>query len=168
MRLLHLAVLPQRLVLLLRVVLVLCALALAGLMVVAVPAMVVSFWSDDAEHAHLWGPLLAIFFLGLAAVEVIIFCTWKLVTLVQQDRIFSDSATPWVNGIVRAMAAGWVLLACTAPYCYWFAEVDDAPGVLLVGMVMGLVATAFLLLMLVLRELLRRATTLRSELEGVI
>lgn len=164
----HLSALPQRLVPLLRLVLVLCALALAGLMFVAVPAMVVSFWGDDAEHAHLWGPLLAIFFLGLLAVEVIIVCTWRLLDLVQQDRIFSRQSEPWVTGIVRAMAAGWVLLACTAPYVYWFAEVDDAPGVLLIGMVLGLMATAFLLLMLVLRELLRQATTLRSDLEGVI
>jgi hypothetical protein len=35
-------------------------------------------------------------------------------------------------------------------------------------MVLGLVATAVLGLMLVLRELLRRATTLRTELDEVI
>lgn len=168
MKLLRLSALPQKLVPLLRLVLVLCALAIAGLMFVAVPAMVVSFWRDDSEHALLWGPLLAIFFLGLLCVEVIIFCTWRLLDLVQQDRIFSRQSEPWVNGIVRAMAAGWVLFACTSPYVYWFAEVDDAPGVLLVGMVLGLVATAFLLLMLVLRELLRQATSLRTDLEGVI
>ena len=66
------------------------------------------------------------------------------------------------------MYAGWVLLAGLAPYFFLVAEADDAPGVLVVGLMLGLVGTAVLGLMLVLRELLRRATTLRAEMDQVI
>lgn len=53
------------------------------------------------------------------------------------------------------------------PTSTWW-ESDDAPGVLVIGLVLGLVATAVLGLMLVLRELLRRATVLRTEMDEVI
>ncbi|UDY22267.1 DUF2975 domain-containing protein [Nocardioides sp. Kera G14] len=99
---------------------------------------------------------------------MVIVCTWKLLTLVQRDEIFSAASDAWVTGIVRTVGAGWLLLAATAPYFYWLAESDDAPGVMLVGFVLGLIATAALLLMLVLRELLRRATALRADLDEVI
>lgn len=112
--------------------------------------------------------LLTIVVVGLLCVEAVILCTWKLLSLVQQDRIFSPAAERWVTGIVRAAAAGWVLTAATAPYFFWFAQADDAPGVVLVGAALGLVATAALLLILVLRELLRRATEIRAEIDVVI
>ena len=105
---------------------------------------------------------------GMACLQVITVCTWKLLTLVETDEIFSGASARWVNGIVRAMYVGWALLACLAPYFYLVAEGDDAPGVLIIGLVLGLVATAVLGLMLVLRELLRRATTLRAEMDEVI
>ena len=69
---------------------------------------------------------------------------------------------------LRSLWVARALLACLAPYFYLVAEGDDAPGVLVIGLVLGLVATAVLGLMLVLRELLRRATTLRAEMDQVI
>lgn len=163
--------LPLRLVPVLRVALGLIAAAIAALAFVVIPAVA---WSDYQEQHGTTGEvlavlgLLAIIILGLVCVEAVILCTWKLLSLVQQDRIFSEVADRWVTGIVRATAVGWVLVAATAPYFFWFAQADDAPGVVLVGAALGLVATAALLLMLVLRELLRRATELRAEIDVVI
>jgi len=130
-------------------------------------------WNDLQHHAG-WlevafvTPLVVIFVAGMACLQVITVSTWKLLTLVETDEIFSGASTRWVNSIVRAMYVGWALLACLAPYFYLVADGDDAPGVLVLGLVLGLVATAALGLMLVLRELLRRATTLRAEMDEVI
>jgi len=163
--------LPLRLVPVLRLALGLIAAAIAALAVVVIPAVA---WSDYQEHHGSTGEVLAILglltivVLGLLCVEAVILCTWKLLTLVQKDRIFSEEADRWVTGIVRATGVGWALLAATAPYFFWFAQADDAPGVVLVGAALGLIATAALLLMLVLRELLRRATELRAEIDVVI
>jgi hypothetical protein len=44
---------------------------------------------------------------------VVIVSTWKLLTLVKNDRIFTDASLVWVNAIVWAIAAAWVVLvAC--------------------------------------------------------
>ncbi len=161
---------PRWLVPVIRVALVLAFAGFTLIQVVGVPAIT---WNDLQQHPGpeeiaFVAPLVLIFMGGMACLQVITVCTWKLLTLVETDEIFSQASARWVNGIVRAMYVGWVLLACLAPYFYLVAEGDDAPGVLVLGLVLGLVATAVLGLMLVLRELLRRATTLRAEMDEVI
>lgn len=163
--------LPLRLVPVLRVALALSFVAIAAIMFVMIPAVA---WHDYQEHHGSTGEVLAVAgFLAiviglLGCLEVVILCTWKLLTLVQRDEIFSPVSDRWVTGIVRAVGVGWVLLACTAPYCLWVAQADDAPGLTIVGFALGVVATSALLLMLVMRELLRRATALRTDLDEVI
>lgn len=161
---------PRWLVPVLRVALVLAFAGFTLIQLVGVPALT---WNSlqqrpDAQEVALIVPLALIVMGGMACLQVITICTWKLLTLVETDEIFSGASARWVNGIVRAMSVGWALLACLAPYFYLVAEGDDAPGVLVLGLVLGLVATAVLGLMLVLRELLRRATTLRAEMDEVI
>ncbi|WP_343066591.1 DUF2975 domain-containing protein [Kribbella qitaiheensis] len=41
-------------------------------------------------------------------VQVVVVSTWKLLTLVKNDRIFTDSSMAWVNTNVWAIAAGCV------------------------------------------------------------
>ncbi|HSX66995.1 DUF2975 domain-containing protein [Nocardioides sp.] len=163
--------LPIRLVPVLRLALALSFVAIAAIMFVMIPAVA---WHDYQEQHGSTGEVLAVAgFLAiviglLGCLEVVILCTWKLLTLVQRDEIFSRASDRWVTGIVRAVGAGWILLACTAPYCLWVAQADDAPGLVIVGFALGVVATSALLLMLVMRELLRRATELRAEIDEVI
>lgn len=161
---------PRWLVPGIRATLVLAFTGFTLIQLVGVPALA---WNDLHHHPGrreiaFIAPLIIIFMGGMACLQVITVCTWKLLTLVETDEIFSGASARWVNGIVRAMYVGWALLACLAPYFYLVAEGDDAPGVLVIGAVLGLIATAVLGLMLVLRELLRRATTLRAEMDAVI
>ena len=161
---------PRWLVPVIRVALVLAFAGFTLIQLVGVPGIA---WNDLQHHAG-WKeavfitPLVIIFMGGMACLQVITVCTWKLLTLVENDEIFSGASARWVDGIVRTMYVGWALLACLGPYFYLVADGGDAPGALVIGLVLGLVATAVLGLMLVLRELLRRATTLRAEMDEVI
>ncbi len=108
--------------------------------------------------------------LGLACVQVVIVCTWKLLTLVAHDRIFSAGAMPWVNGIVWALVVGWTMLFGTFVCSYYFIvdEVSDDPVLPALLLLLLLVGAVLGLLMLVMRALLRQATTLRADMEAVI
>lgn len=112
--------------------------------------------------------LLVTLVLGLLCVEVVIVCTWKLLTLVQRDRIFSAEALPWVDAIVRTLAVACAVIACGAVPVFYFAEVDDAPGLAGVPLLMLVATAAVGLLMVVMRALLRRATVLHNDMETVI
>lgn len=153
---------------------VLLVLVFAGLLLAQVFSLPGQFSHMAAESPHLgfipW-LLVAFWILELVCVQIVIVCTWRLLTLVRADRIFSEEAFVWVDAIVWAMAVGWVLLAGVSAYLvgliYFTPELRD-PGlpIFLFGMV--LISGVVVLTMFVLRALLRQATVLQSDLEEVI
>ena len=155
----------QRLVGPLRALLVAVFVALVVTQVAVLPAAFARMADESPDLAPLRWPLLVLAAVGLLCVEVVVVCTWRLLTMVRDDRIFSDRALVWVNGIVAAAAGAWVLVL--AAFVLLVAAEGLAGlaalllGVLLVGAAVGL-------LMVVLRALLRQATELRTDLDGVI
>ena len=155
----------QRLVGPLRALLVAVFVALVVTQVAVLPAAFARMADESPDLAPLRWPLLVLAVVGLLCVEVVVVCTWRLLTMVRDDRIFSDRALVWVNGIVAAAAGAWVLVL--AAFVLLVAAEGLAGlaalllGVLLVGAAVGL-------LMVVLRALLRQATDLRTDMEAVI
>lgn len=153
---------------------VLLVLVFAGLLVAQVMSLPGEFRQMAAENPDAgFVPWLLLTFAILEVVcfQIVIVCTWRLLTLVRADRIFSDESFVWVDVIMWAVAAAWVLLAGVSAYLvgiiYFTPELRD-PGtpILLIGMV--LIGAVVVLTVVVLRALLRQATVLRSDLEEVI
>lgn len=112
--------------------------------------------------------VLVVAVLGLLCAEVVVVATWRLLALVRDDRIFTAGSLPWVDTIVAAFAAAWLVLLAAAVPVLQFAQADDAPGLGGLYLVLLLTGAAPVLLMVVMRALLSQATSLRSDLEAVI
>ncbi len=123
------------------------------------------------EAAHLLWPIFVVMQLGVLAIQVVIVCIWKLLAMVTKDRIFSEASMTWVNVIVYTFIAGWVLLAGLAAYLtaviYFTPQLRD-PGIPIALFGLVLFGAVLVLLMVIMRALLRQATTLHSDLEEVI
>jgi hypothetical protein len=146
----------------------LLAVAFAALVLAQVfflPALSAAMAADSPELAHLRWPTLGVAVLGLGCVEVVIVCTWKLLTLVEEDRIFSAASMVWVDAIVGAITAAELLLLGTLVWSLVAVGLPGPPVVLLLVLVAGAVVG---LLVVVMRALLRQATTLRTDMEAVI
>ena len=133
--------------------------------VMSLPGQFAYMAQQDPEHAYLRWPATAVTVFWVLCIQVVIVCTWKLLTLVKADRIFSDAAFVWVNGILWAIAAAWVVLVAVFLYVGFNAG-DPGLPLLLFLMVVGV--TVLGLLMIVMRALLRQATSLRTDMEAVI
>jgi hypothetical protein len=147
---------------------ILLACAFAALVVGQLLSLPVSFAAmaeESPDRAFLRWPLTVFAVLELACVQVVIVCTWRLLTMVEDDRIFSERSLVWVDAIVGAIAAGWLLLLGMSTY---LASIADAPGLPAVLMVMVLAGAVLGLLMVVMRALLQQAITLRADMEAVI
>ena len=154
----------QRLVGLLRFLLGLAFAALLLGQVRVLPALRDDWVRRSPELAHpTW--LLPASVLALLCVQVVIACTWHLLTMVEEDRIFSDGSLAWVDAIVAAMAAAWVLLLGASVEVVRLDGLSGAAVAMLLMLVAGAVVG---LLMVVMRALLRQATTLRTEMEAVV
>ena len=149
----------------LRFLLAVAFAALVTAQVLFLPALSAAMAEDSPELAYLRWPTLVVAVLGLGCVQVVIVCTWQLLTLVEDDRIFSAASMVWVDAIVGAIAAAWLLLLGTFVWSLVSVGLPGPPLVLLLLLVAGAVVG---LLVVVMRALLRQATTLRADLETVI
>jgi hypothetical protein len=149
---------------------ILLALVFASLVVTriwALPARLPDIADPSLEQTFMRWTTLALSLLGLVCVQVVIVSTWKLLTMVTTDRIFSADALPWVNRIVWAIAGGWVMLLGTF-VCAYIDEVSDDPVLPSLLLLLLLIGAVLGLLMAVMRALLRQAMTLRADMEAVI
>jgi len=120
---------------------------------------------EHPAQADLRWPLTIFVGVLILCVQVVVVCTWRLLSMVRQDVIFTGTALRWVDAIIGALATAWVLAAAGSLWAVWGA---DDPGTPLLLFVVLLVGAAFGLVVVVLRELLRQAAGLRTELAGVI
>ncbi len=160
----------RRVVLPLRILLVLAFVALLAAQIWAVPAVLPDIAEPSLERSFMRGTMLAVAVLGLVCVQAVVVCTWQLLTLVTDDRIFSDRALRWVDVIVWSVAVGWLMLGATFVCSYYFIvdEVSDGAALPALLLVLLLVGAVLGLLLVVMRALLRQATALRTDLEAVI
>ena len=155
----------------LRVLLVLVFIGLLVAQFLSLPGEFRQMAAENPDAGFIPWLLLTFAILEVLCFQIVIVCTWRLLTLVRADRIFSDESFVWVDVIVWSVAAAWVLLAGVSAYLvgviYFTPELRD-PGtpILLTGMV--LIGAVVVLTVVVLRALLRQATVLRSDLEEVI
>jgi len=155
----------QRVVLLLKIFLVLLFGVLVVFQTMSLPGQFAYMAQEDPEHAYLRWPATVVTVFWVLCIQVVIVSTWKLLTLVKNDRIFTDASPVWVNAIVWAIAAAWLVLVGVLFYIGFNA---DDPGLPLLLFLMSVGVTVLGLLMVVMRALLQQATTLRTDMEAVI
>ena len=135
----------HRAVALLRVFLVLLFGILVLFQTMSLPGEFAHMARQDPEHAYLRWPATAVTVLWVLCIQMVIVCSWKLLA--------------W------AIAAAWVVLV--GGLLYIGINADD-PGLPLLLFLMAIGVTVLGLLMVVMRALLRRATTMRTDMEAVI
>jgi hypothetical protein len=158
-------VIEHRAVAPLRVFLVLLFAILVVFQTLSLPGQFAYMAKESPDMAYLRWPATAVTVFWLLCVQVVIVCTWQLLTLVKNDRIFTQAARSWVDGIVWAIVAAWVTLL--GVFLYVGFNADD-PGLPLLLFLLLTGITVLGLLMVVMRALLRQATTLRTDMEAVI
>lgn len=149
----------------LRVFLVLLFGILVVFQTLSLPGQFASMAQESPQDAYLRWPLTAVAVFWVLCVQVVIVCTWKLLTLVARDRIFTEPSLAWVDAIVWSIAAAWSVLL--GVWLYVGLHADD-PGVPVLLTLMLIAGAVLGLLVVVMRTLLRRATTLSTDMESVI
>ena len=151
----------------LRIVLVLAFVGVTVLQTLSLPGQFrhqAEMHPDDA-----WVPWPATLFVGfeLLCIKVVIVATWVLLRRVRRERILDASAFRWVDAIIVAcFSAGCGILALLIGLLA-SGTVDD-PGFPFLLTMIGLGCAVLTLLMLVMRQLLKQATNLRTDMDAVI
>ena len=157
-----------------RLLRVLLVVLFAGLLlgqVMSIPGQFAHMAQENPDLAYLRWPLTAFGVLELLCVQVVIVAVWKLLTMIQGDRIFSHDAFVWVDAMVWAIAAAWgmfvVLAGALVLRIYLTPELRD-PGTPMLLLGMSLLGGVVVLIMVVMRALSRQAAALRTDMDAVI
>lgn len=130
-------------------------------------AVVPTVASDSAaiypEVAFLATPYALVAIVAIACLQVVLFASWILLARVQNNSIFSGGVFGWVNVIIWSAAAATMLVLLLGMHLLGVMKLGG-PGVLLAVGGVTVCGTAFVLLMVVMRTLLRNATTMEKEL----
>ena len=144
-------------------------MALFGILVVletlSIPGSYAYMAEQNPDEAHLRWPSTIVSIFWVVCVQVVIVATWKLLTLVRKDLIFTEGAIKWVNVMVWAIAAAWLVLVGVF---IWVGVNADDPGVIVLFFLFTSAVSVIGLVLVVMRALLKRATELRADMESVI
>ncbi|MDX3072845.1 DUF2975 domain-containing protein [Streptomyces sp. NPDC088354] len=140
---------------------------------VMVPLLAIDMRGLDADLVYLRVPFLTIVVLGFVAVQVVLVCVWRLVTMVRRGTVFSPAAFRYVHVVFGAVVAAALLVFALAVLLAPGEAVPPGMVLLLCGAALAVMGVAHVVL--VLRTLLAQAVErdaeaewLRGELAGVI
>ncbi len=144
------------------------ALFVAGAVVLALcggAAWLATAKVDPSSEYHIWAYILLA---GTCSASVPCFIalyqSFKLLRYIEADRVFSDLSVKALKIITRAALADFLI--CTVgglPFFYVVAQMDDAPGLVLIGLAIAGIAFIIFVFSSVLNRLLQNAIAMKSE-----
>jgi hypothetical protein len=138
------------------VVLLLGAIVLT-LCTFVLPAGIVS---DTTDY---YRPILFGLYVTAIPFFVALYQTLKLLNYLDTDKAFSQHSVGTLKNIKYCAAIIAILFAGGMPYLYYAAERDDAPGVIVTGLVIVFASTVFAVFAAVLQKLLSDALAIKAE-----
>ncbi len=140
-------------------------LAVLALCIFALPHI----WIDGREEFPSASHILFLIMIGLYATVVPFFIAlgqgFKLLRSIDQNKAFSAMSVKALRTIKYCAATIAVLYIGGVPLLYPIAELDDAPGLLIVGMVIAAAPAVVAVFAAVLEKLLKNAIDIQSENE---
>lgn len=149
------------------------AAALAGLFAqaVVIPGMAADEAALFPPYEPLVVPYVTVAIIGVACVQVALAATWVLLGMLRRDALFSSRAFRWVDVIIGSAVVATLLAAGVTVHI----AVADIPGdnmqvvsALGAAFLTTGAGAAFVMLVVLMRGLLRKATDLKTEMSEVV
>jgi hypothetical protein len=149
----------------LKVALVVIGLIVLALCIFGLPAI----WKGASAEFPMAGNAIFLIMIGLYATTAPFFIAlWQMFTLlnyIDQNKAFSDLSVKALRSIKRCATIIAILYIAGVPLLFPIAEADDAPGLLLIGMVIAAAPAVVAVFAAVLERLLQNAIEMKKEFE---
>lgn len=121
------------------------------------------------------GEVYAVVYIAVAVVWIdmilglfIVYALNKLLTLIDRDEIFSSHTLTIMNRVQKLTLSIAIATIGLMPFFFTLAELDDAPGLVLFGAGIVFIPFAIHVLVVVLKETLSKAVSIKRENELTI
>lgn len=141
----------------LRAAIILIGLLILALCIFALPA---GISSDEVGY---YRPILFGMYISVLPFFYALHQAFKLLGYIDKDRIFSDASVRVLGNIKYCAVAISGLYAAGMPFIYYAANKDDAPGVIVLGLLVIFASFVIATAAAVFQKLLQRAIDIKSE-----
>lgn len=153
----------KRETLFLKIVILLMGIPVLALCIFLVPVIA----NYAAELLPYWAYMKYLVFIDLYATAIpfyfALYQAFKLLSYIDKNIAFSELSVRALKNIKNCAITISILYVAGMPLFYLIGEVDDAPGSILIGMVMIFASIVIAVFAAVLQKLLRNAIDIKSE-----
>lgn len=139
---------------------------LIGLLVLAVSIFAVPAITRDAAEfwPYTWVyPVVIGIYAAVIPFFYALYQALLLLSLIDKNQAFSDLSVKALKIIKYCAIAISVLFAACEPFLYFMAEYDDAPGIIVIGLIIIFASLVIAVFAAVLERLLKNAIEIKSE-----
>ncbi|PKR76726.1 DUF2975 domain-containing protein [Halalkalibacillus sediminis] len=146
----------------LKVVVVIIALAVVALCIFVLP-MIARAVAGDQTFAKWVYPVLIGMYISVIPFFVAMFQSIKLLGYIDKNEAFSDMSVKALRVIKYSALTISLVYTATMPFFFMIGELDDAPGVIVIGMVLVFASFVVAVFAYVLQNILKSALDIKSE-----
>ncbi|WP_172373294.1 DUF2975 domain-containing protein [Sporosarcina jiandibaonis] len=117
----------------------------------------------NPNYAHILYPIVIGMYISIIPFFVALYQAFKLLSYIDKSQAFSDFSVIALKKIKLCALTISGLYVVILPFVYLVAELDDAPGLIIIGMVPIFAPMIIAVFAAVLQRLLQEAITIKSE-----
>ena len=153
----------KRETLFLKIAVILMGLPVLALCIFLLPEIAEYFAELNPKLDFLQYPFLIGLYVTAIVFFVALFQTLKLLSYIDKNQAFSELSVKALKNIKYCAITISALYVVFMPLIYLMAEIDDAPGIILIGMVIIFGCMVITVFAAVLQKLLKNAIDIKSE-----
>ncbi len=147
----------------LKVVVFLLAIPILGMCIYLLPWIARDVLESNWEFAYLVYPVLIGMYASTIPFFIALYQAFRLLSYIDKNKAFSELSVRALRNIKFCAITISVLYLVSMPFFYLIGEKDDAPGVIVIGMVLTFAPMVIAVFAAVLQRLLQEAIDIKSE-----
>jgi hypothetical protein len=117
----------------------------------------------NPDYAHILYPIVIGMYVSVIPFFVALFQAFKLLSYIDKNQAFSELSVRALKNIKFCALTISGLYVVILPFVFFVAELDDAPGLIIIGMVPIFASMVIAVFAAVLQRLLQEAIDIKSE-----
>jgi hypothetical protein len=122
----------------------------------------------NPDYAHMLYPILFGMYVSVIPFFAALYQSFKLLSFIDKNQAFSELSVKALKNIKFCAMTFSGLYVVILPFVFLVAELDDAPGLIIIGMVPVFAAMVIAVFAAVLQRLLQEAIDIKSENDLIV
>lgn len=147
----------------LKIVLIAMGLPVLAFCILVLPSIAKELLGYYPAYSHFIYAVLVVMYATALPYYMALYQSFKLLSLIDDNSAFSDRSVKALKNIKNCAYAISIMYTLIMPFFYILGEFDDAPGIILIGLILVFASLVIAFFAAILQKLLKDAIEFKSE-----